>query len=151
MTAGQIRRFWSSAQREGECLVWAKSRRRNGYGQATIAHRNRTAHRLAFELTYGAIPEGMLVDHICGNRACIEPAHLRLATKKQNGENRVGPPQGRSGIRGVRWDSSRGCWSVALTHNYKTINLGRFADLTEAGRVAAAARAEIFTHSKESR
>lgn len=151
MSEEQVLRFWASAKRQGDCLIWSKSRRRNGYGQVMIADQNRTSHRVAFELAYGPIPEGMLIDHICGNRACIEPTHLRLATKKQNGENRVGPPQGRSGIRGVRWDSNRDCWSAALTHNYKTINLGRFADLADAARVVAAARAEIFTHSKESR
>jgi hypothetical protein len=147
MTDEQIRRFWASARLEGGCLVWMKSRRRNGYGQVMISDRNRTAHRVAFELTYGSIPDGALVDHICRNRACIDPAHLRLATVKQNAENRADNPHTTSGFRGVSWDKQRRCWVATVTHNYRTVNLGRFSDIHEAAKAASDARDRLFTHN----
>lgn len=147
MNDDQARRFRASAQRQGECLVWTKSRRRNGYGQIKVNGRNRTAHRVAYELANGPIPDGLSIDHTCRNRACIEPRHLRLATTKQNAENRVSRPASVSGIRGVHWDRSRLCWVAKLTHHYKTVNLGRFTDRAEAARAVTAARASLFTHA----
>jgi hypothetical protein len=140
-------RFWASAKREGECLIWQKSCRANGYGQLKTGGRNRTAHTVAYELANGPIPTGMQVDHRCRRRACIEPAHLRLATQKQNAENRNDHPDTVSGVRGVAWDKARKRWHATVTHNYRSIFLGRFSDLAEAERVVVAARQAIFTHS----
>jgi hypothetical protein len=140
--------FWASAERQGGCLIWRKSLRRNGYGQLKIDGRNRTAHRVAYELAVGAIPDGAEIDHCCRRRACIDPAHLRLATHKQNNENRTDRPVGTSsGVRGVYWDRSRARWSARLTHNYRAIFLGRFDDLADAERAVVAARAAYFTHA----
>jgi HNH endonuclease len=147
MTPAQEQRFWASAHADGECLVWAKSLRENGYGQVRIQGRNRTAHRVAYELAIGPIPTGLLIDHACRNRACINPAHLRLATKKQNAENRDDRPSSTvSGVRGVRWDKDRQRWSAAVTHNYRTINLGRYDDLADAECAVIEARQRYFTH-----
>lgn len=141
-------RFWACAEREGDCLIWRKSCRANGYGQVKTGGRNRTTHTVAYELAVGPIPAGEEVDHRCRRRACIEPAHLRLATRKQNAENRDNLPRGTSsGVRGVTWDKRRGHWAAKLTHNYQTINLGRFDDLAEAARAVEAARAATFTHA----
>lgn len=147
MSPHQIERFWRSTRREGDCLIWTKSLRVNGYGQANIDGKNRTVHRVAYQLALGPIPDGMKVDHRCRRRACIEPAHLRLATTKQNAENIATDRASSSGVRGVTWDRERGKWQAKITHNYRTINLGRYDDLAEAARVAQAARDENFTHA----
>ena len=141
--------FWAKAEREGDCLIWRRSLRRNGYGQVMVARprRNRTAHTVAYELAIGPIPPGYEVDHACRRRACIEPAHLRLATHKQNAENRDNHPHTRSGIRGVHWVRARGKWKAQVTHNYRTINLGYFDDVSDAERAAVSARALYFTHA----
>ena len=44
------------------------------------------AHRLAYELTIGDIPGDLTVDHLCRNRRCCNPAHLRLLTNEENGK-----------------------------------------------------------------
>src|SRR5690606_27097996 len=69
------------------------------------------AHRATYELYVGSIPPGMLLDHTCHIRNCVRPDHLRIATNKQNGENRAGAQRNsRSGVRGVFWDERNGRW-----------------------------------------
>lgn len=71
------------------CRVWDGVRDRRGYGQLNIVRDDGTkkkasAHRVAYELSNGPIPEGMTVDHTCFNPACVNPQHLRLLTLSEN-------------------------------------------------------------------
>ena len=70
------------------CWIWKGTRNRQGYGQFRITQTKlKLAHRVAWELEdNGSIPEGMLVLHNCFNGAggCVNPAHLRLGTHKDN-------------------------------------------------------------------
>lgn len=152
MTPADELRFWSKVDRSGPCWLWVASCRANGYGQINIEGKNRSAHRVAYELAVGPVPNGLLIDHACRVRACVRPEHLRLATAKQNGENReVTSSVSASGLRGVRWDKARKQWHVAVTHNYRTVNIGRFDSLEEASRAAIDARLALFTHNESDR
>lgn len=57
-----------------------------GYRTIAINGKNKYAHRVSYEYYRGPIPEGLVVDHLCHNRACINPDHLRVCTQKQNVE-----------------------------------------------------------------
>lgn len=73
---------------ERGCLVWAGSRDSHGYGMVRLRRRGRSfqvgAHRVAFLLHHGEISADLTIDHLCRNRACIEPSHLDECTRGEN-------------------------------------------------------------------
>jgi hypothetical protein len=73
-----VRRFWSRVDRRGpdECWLWLGTLCSTGYGQFWFPPRKPLAHRLAYELTFGPIPDGLTLDHLCYVRNCVNPAHL---------------------------------------------------------------------------
>lgn len=69
-------RFWSKVRIGPGCWEWTASRWRNGYGQFGMKGTMRAAHRVAYELSIGPIPEDLEIDHLCRNRGCMNPAHM---------------------------------------------------------------------------
>lgn len=75
------------------CHWWAGAQQPQGYGQIRIDGESPGAHRVAYELYIGPIPEhdsshGMCVCHSCDNPSCVNPAHLYLGTNKDNMDDR---------------------------------------------------------------
>jgi hypothetical protein len=69
----------------GDCLLWTGSKTRNGYGVFGYAHGKKAmAHRFAYERLIEPIPDGLQLDHLCRNRACVNPHHLEPVTQKVN-------------------------------------------------------------------
>lgn len=68
----------------GGCWKWTGSVKPNGYGQVRVGIRVRTAHRVAYELAHGEIPDGLVIDHLCRRRDCVRPDHLEAVTQRVN-------------------------------------------------------------------
>jgi hypothetical protein len=66
------------------CIESKKGITTNGYSRIRINNKNIQAHRWAWELVNGQIPEGFVIDHICRNRKCVLPEHLRMITQQEN-------------------------------------------------------------------
>ncbi len=79
-------RFWSNVSRGNSdaCWPWQRARNRRGYGRVGARRVYRLAHRMAWEITFGAIPLGTFVLHHCDNPPCCNPAHLFLGSHDEN-------------------------------------------------------------------
>lgn len=90
-------RFWAKVDKEGPggCWLWTTRCSDDGYGQFSINRQQRFAHRIAYELLVGPIPEGLRIDHVkangCTSKLCVKaladergPAHLEAVTQREN-------------------------------------------------------------------
>jgi hypothetical protein len=68
----------------GECWVWVGRLNRNGYGRLRVLGRELMAHRLTYEALVGPIPSGLVLDHACRVRCCVNPGHLEPVTVQVN-------------------------------------------------------------------
>lgn len=68
------------------CWLWTGAKSHNGYAHVWVPDRKTSvrAHRLMYELFIGPIHEGLTLDHLCGVRHCVNPAHLEPVTRAEN-------------------------------------------------------------------
>lgn len=79
-----ITRFWFRVSKQSDCWIWLGARNASGYGVIHWDDRDQMAHRIAYELEVGPISPDRQIDHLCRNRACVNPDHLEPVTMKQN-------------------------------------------------------------------
>lgn len=83
-------RFWTMVDKSAGasgCWLWTGKKGSKGYGLVHVdakAGTQQQAHRAAYELTIGTIPEGLELDHLCRVRPCVNPAHLEPVTRAEN-------------------------------------------------------------------
>lgn len=76
-------RFWANVIKGPTCWEWTGAqvgRANEKYGHTRMG----MAHRVAYELLVGPIPKGLVLDHLCRNRLCVNPAHLEPVTQRTN-------------------------------------------------------------------
>lgn len=78
-------RFWTWVDKRDpdECWEWQGSRNKQHYGRVMANGRVQLAHRLAYELAHGAVPEQLIL-HACDNPPCVNPAHLFPGSQADN-------------------------------------------------------------------
>jgi hypothetical protein len=81
-----VAQFWRyvDVRADGVCWFW-KGAVSTGYGR----FRGIRAHRLAYEIAKGEIPEDLMVRHLCGNKLCVNPSHLEVGTMKDNSQDGI--------------------------------------------------------------
>lgn len=122
------------------CIIWTGATNRDGYGRLRVNGRMVYAHRYAWEREHGPIPDGMVIDHRCFERSCVNAEHLRPATVSQNNANRSGANKGRKHDlpRGVT-RQGRG-YTARVQQDGQDHYLGMFGTPEEASAAASEAR-----------
>ena len=86
-TQKDIDRFWGKVKKtndQNQCWLWTAYRNALGYGVVRWMNKTSLAHRVAWIINFGDVPEGLLVCHTCDNPPCNNPSHLFLGTNEDN-------------------------------------------------------------------
>ena len=143
-------RLAAYTERTDGCWNWTGGVSASGYGRLRVDGHMRPAHRLAYEVAVGPIPDGAEVDHRCHNTLCVRPDHLQAVTPRENQENRSGPTRvSRTGVRGVYLSRGRrrDVWVVKVGHAGRLYHGGTFDRIEDAERAAVALRARLHTNN----
>ena len=135
-----VERFWEKVTFEptSGCWLWTAACDTKGYGifwpVTGIGKYLARAHRYAYELLTGPIPEGFDLDHLCRIRACVNPRHLEPVTRRVNVLRGVGP----AAVNALKESCSNGHEFTEANTYHRTDRIGRLCRRCDADRHARA-------------
>lgn len=137
-------RFWPKVHKTDTCWLWTACIFRNGYGNFWDGLKNVKAHRFAYEILVGPIPDGFELDHVrargCTNRHCVNPAHLEPVSKQENI---------RRGDAGKHWAAKTQCPQGHPYDKENTIFSTRGRKCRECGRTESRERQRAKARTKK--
>lgn len=77
-------RFWTKVEKTKTCWLWTGAKIKRGYGHFRMPTGVQMAHRVAYELLVGPVPEKMDLDHLCRVHSCVNPSHLEPVPHRVN-------------------------------------------------------------------
>lgn len=111
----------------------AGSPHKNGYLVLGIDRRSILAHRAAWAIVNGSLPDnGLDIDHIDGDKRNNSISNLRVASRSDNLKNSKGHKDSKSGVKGVSWCKRRNKWQVRIFRNGENKWIGMFEDINKA-------------------
>lgn len=113
-------RFWEKVNKTDDCWVWLSNENGKGYGVFWNGRQGVYAHRFAYELAHGAIPDGLVIDHLCRNPSCVRPSHLEAVPQSVNVTRGMGPQ-----LSVLRWAAITHCRNGHLYTEENTVYDGR--------------------------
>lgn len=147
-------RWWNNVEVTPHCWNWKGYVNPKGYGRVKTPYPEKktvVVHRYVYKLLVGEIPKGYELDHLCHNRSCVNPTHLRPVTSSQNSQN-FDPKKvrNRTGARNVTLTKS-GKYQVVVYRGGKFHYGGTYDALDKAKQVASELRNKLFTHNTTDR
>ena len=122
-----VARFWSHVRKPterdtGQCWTWMLTLNRDGYGSFCVFQGNKQfkhpAHRVAWVIEHGTVPDGLFVCHRCDNPACVRPDHLFVGTNYDNVQDRNRKGRQARGMQVARWRWHKPPQVVSLIRKY---------------------------------
>ncbi len=97
LTPRQVSRFWNHISKTPDCWIWNGCRDKDGYGVFSANGVPYRAHRIAWMLVNGSVPDGLILRHSCDNPSCCNPAHLSIGTHADNVADKLSRNRGAKG------------------------------------------------------
>ncbi len=108
---------------ETGCWIWIGAIGTHGYGRVGMdGGRTAQAHRVYYERVHGPIPKGVEPDHLCRRRACVNPGHLQLVTRRENAHRGAKSKLTRAAVDAMRLDRAAGMKMRELAAKYGICN-----------------------------